>query len=164
MKVPIGIKKAAVLSILKYENNYLLLRRTKEPHLGKYIPIGGRIEPFETPRDAALRETKEETGISLLKIKLMGLMTETSPTKFNWINYIYSSEISHSTPKECAEGVLEWIPKERLKKIPTPTTDLYIYDYVSNGNFFVLDAIYDEKKELLSLVDEITGTILYKID
>ena len=88
MKVPVGVKKAAVLSILKCDNNYLLLRRTKEPHLDKYIPIGGRLEPFETPHDAALREIKEETGISLPKIKLMGLMTETSPTKFNWINYI----------------------------------------------------------------------------
>lgn len=164
MKVPVGIKKAAVLSILKYDNNYLLLRRTKEPHLGKYIPIGGRLEPFETPHDAALREIKEETGISLSKIKLMGLMTETSPTKFNWINYIYSTEISHSTPKECAEGVLEWIPKERLDKIPTPTTDLYIYNYVSNNKFFVFDAIYNEKIELLSLIDEIVGVTLYKID
>lgn len=34
---------------------------------GCWLPIGGELEPNETPQEAACRETKEETGIILGK-------------------------------------------------------------------------------------------------
>jgi 8-oxo-dGTP diphosphatase len=39
----------------------MLLRRLKEPHRDNYTPVG-KIEPFENPLDAVIRETFEETG------------------------------------------------------------------------------------------------------
>lgn len=160
--VPVGVKKAAVLCILKSSAGFLLLYRTKEPHLGKYIPIGGKIEPFETPKDAAKREVFEETGINVDTLQLRGIMTETSPTKFNWINYIYTADVNVFPPIKCEEGILEWIAQEQLKDISTPTTDLFIYDYVARYKLFVFDALYNEKIELLELIDELSGMIVFK--
>lgn len=157
----IGLKRAAVLCILRSERGLLLLQRNKEPHLGKYIPVGGGIEPFETPLAAARREIEEETGMSVERLQLRGIMTETSPTKFNWINYVYSADIDGITPPPCPEGTLEWIAKDRLHEIPTPTTDRFIYEYVSRSEFFVFDAVYDETVELVSLVDELAARRIF---
>jgi len=161
MSAPIGLKKAAVLCILRSNAGFLLIHRDKEPHLGKYIPIGGKVGPFETLRAAAIREVKEETGISVDDVRLRGILTETSPTNFNWVNYIYTVDIAAVTPVKYREGTLEWVEQERLDSIPTPTTDRFIYDYVSKSEFFVFDAVYDEHVELIRLVDELSGKILF---
>ena len=44
----------------------LLLHRHRR--LGRWLQMGGHLEPGETPRDAALREGKEESGLADLEI------------------------------------------------------------------------------------------------
>jgi ADP-ribose pyrophosphatase YjhB (NUDIX family) len=41
----------------------LLVRRGRPPYAGLWSLPGGKIEAYETPREAAHRELKEETGI-----------------------------------------------------------------------------------------------------
>ena len=43
----------------------LLGRRGKEPNYGKWVIPGGWIEPGESWRDAARREIREETGLTV---------------------------------------------------------------------------------------------------
>jgi len=43
-----------------------------------------------------------------------------------------------------------------------PTTDGFIYDYLSRSQFFVLDAVYDENVKLIRLVDELSGSVLFR--
>jgi 8-oxo-dGTP diphosphatase len=159
----IGLKRSTVMCVLRNENKFLLLKRGKYPHIGKYIPIGGKIDPFETPDDAVQREVFEEAGITINNVKLNGILVETSPTKFNWINFIYTTEVDYFEPKECNEGTLEWIDIPNLAKIPTPTTDIYIYDYIAKNNFFIFDAIYDAEIELQVLKERISDKIIYRI-
>lgn len=161
MNFPKGLKKAVVTCVLRSEAGFLLLRRSKEPHLGKYVPIGGHLEPFETPRAAAIREVKEEAGIFIEEPHLRGILTETSPTEYNWIVYIYTADVTATSPIECVEGTLEWVAQERLDTIPIPTTDGFVYDYLSRSEFFVFDAVYDENVKLITLVDELSGTVLF---
>ena len=46
------------------------------PKLGLVLPPGGHIEPNESPDDAAIRETLEETG---LRVTLIGELAPHSP-------------------------------------------------------------------------------------
>lgn len=157
MSIPIGLKKAAVLCILESPSGYLLLKRNKEPHLGKYIPVGGRLEPFETPTQAAKREVWEETQIDVDSFRLVGVLTETSPISFNWISYIYIAQVPSVRLVQCDEGTLEWITQDRLAEVPAPATDTFIYEYVANSRFFVFNAVYDETLNLKSLIEETTN-------
>lgn len=156
-----GAKRAATLCIIKSEKGILLLKRAKDPHKGKFIPIGGKIEPFEAPRDAVIREVFEETTLQIREPRLIGIMTETSPTKFNWINYIYVVQGPKRLPiYEIEEGTLEWIDERDLERIPTPTTDRFIYRYIAQNIPFIFDALYDSDVQLIKLTDELNRQVL----
>ena len=53
------------------ERRVLLVRH----HTGVWINPGGIVEPFETPADAAMRETWEETGLVVELVRLIGVFS-----------------------------------------------------------------------------------------
>jgi 8-oxo-dGTP diphosphatase len=53
------------------DDQVLLIRRGTPPKQGEWSLPGGRVEPGEPVRDAALRELKEETGVDA---ELVGLI------------------------------------------------------------------------------------------
>jgi 8-oxo-dGTP diphosphatase len=160
MKVPFGLKRTATLCILKNKNAFLLLKRYKEPHKGSYTPVGGKLNPFESPLKAAMREVFEETGIKVPSLKFCGMLTESSPTEYNWTGYVYMAEIEFFAPPNCNEGVLEWIHFDELLKVPTPKTDWYIYKYMLTNKPFCFNAEYDDALNILSMEEEIEGLII----
>lgn len=160
LKETFGLKKDAVLCVIKNikTNKYLILKRTKEPHLGKCIPIGGKIKPCETPNQAVLRECQEETGLVLNDCKIRGMMIETSPVDFNWTNFIFYAEVEEEKLKECIEGELIWVDKEEVMKMNMPDSDKFLYKYLfMNNEFFMLDVTYDENLKITSLEEVING-------
>ncbi|NUO03084.1 MAG: NUDIX domain-containing protein [Saprospiraceae bacterium] len=156
-----GLKRVAAMVVLRHEQQLLLLRRAKPPHVGKYVPVGGKLDPFERPVDAARRETFEETGIAVKDLHYCGVLTESSPVDYNWICYIYLADIDFQAPPPCDEGILEWVAFDDLASIPTPPTDLLIYQYLVQKRVFALDALYDEALNLLEMTEEITGERVY---
>lgn len=59
-------------AIVVHEGRVLMVRRrVKEGQLSWQFP-GGEIEPGESPDEAAVRETHEETGLTVNAIKLLG--------------------------------------------------------------------------------------------
>lgn len=65
--------------ILLEEQPLLLLTRRSEDlpaHPGQISYPGGRREPGESPRDTALRETQEETGLPASAVDLIGHLTD----------------------------------------------------------------------------------------
>lgn len=57
----------------------LLIRRGKPPRLGEWSLPGGRIEPGERAVDAALRELREETGVSAEIVSLIDVVDGVFP-------------------------------------------------------------------------------------
>lgn len=146
--------------VLRQQNQFLLLKRANEPNIGMYVPVGGKLEPYESPLAAAIRETYEETGIKIDSPKYCGVLIESSPTKYNWQCNIYLADIAYQAPPFCDEGILEWIPFEDVLNVPTPPTDWHIYQYIMQNKPFAFDAIYDKDLNMLELREEIEGLIL----
>ncbi len=162
MKVPTGIKRCAAMVILENQERFLLLRRAKPPNRGLFVPVGGKLEPFESPASAARRETEEETGIRLSpdQLRFCGVLVETSPTPYNWTCHIYRAGIPDQPPPDCPEGELAWIPFDRLDQLPTPPTDWWVYQYVRDAKPFVFSALYDNSLKIQSMEEEIEGRSL----
>ena len=53
---------------------FLLIQRGKPPRLGQWSIPGGRQELGETIKEAAIRETKEETGLSVQITDFLGII------------------------------------------------------------------------------------------
>ena len=65
-------KERGTLCFVLREGQILLIEKKRGLEAGKVNGPGGRIEPGETPEQAAIRETQEEIGITPLRIGWAG--------------------------------------------------------------------------------------------
>ena len=157
MKFPPGLKRTAVMVVLRHQEQFLLLKRAKAPNQGLYVPVGGKVDPYEDPYQTGLREVKEETGIEIDRMRYMGNLIETSPVEYNWWCSIYLADIPWQAAPDCDEGLLEWIPFSALEELPTPATDWHIYQYIAREQAFAMRAIFDADLQMQSMIEEIEG-------
>ena len=134
------------LCYIRRGGEYLMLHRVKKEHdlnHDKWIGIGGKFEDKESPEDCLLREAKEETGLTLTQWQYRGLVTFVSdlyPTEYM---HLFTADAYTGTLKECDEGVLEWLPKERLRELPHWEGDDIFLDLIEQDvHFFSLKLCY----------------------
>ena len=134
------------LCYIRRGGEYLMLHRIKKEHdlnHDKWIGIGGKFEDKESPEDCLLREAKEETGLTLTQWQYRGLVTFVSdryPTEYM---HLFTADCYTGTLKECDEGVLEWLPKEKLRELPHWEGDEIFLDLIEQDSpFFSLKLCY----------------------
>ena len=64
--------KVAVGVVAQRQGRILLVRRNLEPHLGEWSFPSGYVDAGEVLEEAAVRETKEETGLDVRIQRLLG--------------------------------------------------------------------------------------------
>jgi 8-oxo-dGTP diphosphatase len=128
----------------------LLLHRVKDPNAGMYSPIGGKLETFrgEGPHECALREIREESGITLGddEIRLCGIVSERAyEGQTHWLIFLFevlrAIDPSEIIDYDMREGRLEWVPLDRVASIGIPQTDREIMwpsVQAHRGGFFMV--------------------------
>ena len=112
----------STLCYLERGEEYLMLHRVKKAHdanRDKWIGIGGKFERGESPEDCILRETKEETGLTLTDYRLRGVLTFVYNDDDEEMEYIflYTADGFAGELAECNEGTLEWVPKTQIDRL-----------------------------------------------
>lgn len=134
---------------------YLMLHRVKkqnDQNHDKWIGIGGKFEPGESPEDCVLREVHEETGLTLTRWRYCGIVTFVLA---DWTEYmhLFCADSFEGTLRECDEGVLEWIDKSALRALPMWEGDKIFLDLMqAHRPFFSLKLVYDEADVLRAAV------------
>ena len=105
------------LCYIEQDGKYLMLHRVKKEHdmnRDKWLGIGGKFEPGESPEDCALREIREETGLTVTDWEYRGIVTFVSEEfGTEWMHLFWSDSFT-GTLTDCDEGELAWIGKREL--------------------------------------------------
>lgn len=139
----------AVNSTLIYverDGQYLMLHRTKKENdmnHDKWLGIGGKFEDGESPEDCALRETKEETGLTLTTWRYRGIVTFVSDRWETEYMHLFTASGWTGELKICDEGELEWIDKAAVLNLPLWEGDkIFLHLLDTDEPFFSLKLRY----------------------
>ena len=136
----------STLCYIEKDGKYLMLHRVKkenDANKDKWIGIGGKFEDKESPEDCVLRETKEETGLTLTSYKYRGIVTFVSDRWETEYMHLFTADGFSGELIDCDEGVLEWIDKEKLDAIPKWEGDkIFLRLLDEGGPFFSLKLRY----------------------
>ena len=123
-----------------------MLHRTKKEgdmNRDKWLGIGGKLEENESPDDCLLREALEETGLTLTSWKCRGVVTFLSDRYEGEYMYLFTADGFEGSLKECDEGDLEWITREKLDRLLKWEGDQIFLDLLWQGApFFLLTLRY----------------------
>lgn len=100
---------------------YLMLHRVKKENdlnRDKWVGIGGKLEDKESPEEANLRETLEETGLTLKNAEYRGIVTFVSDKWETEYMHIFYADKFEGTVKKCDEGELCWVDKKDIYSLP----------------------------------------------
>ena len=109
------------LCYLERDGKYLMLHRVKkanDPSHDKWIGVGGKFEDGESPEECALRETREETGLTLTSYRYRGLVTFVSDRWETEYMHLFTADAWEGKLTACDEGELVWVEKSRLSTLP----------------------------------------------
>ena len=142
--------KNTTLCYLETEDSYLMLHRVKKENdlnHDKWIGVGGKFEADETPEECVLRETLEETGLTLTEYRLRGLVTFLSDEWETEYMYLFTATGFTGEMIECDEGNLEWVKKDDLHKLPMWEGDFAFFRLLrETDRFFTLKVRYEGER------------------
>lgn len=128
-------------------SEYLMLHRVKKQNdvnRDKWIGIGGKFEPDESPDECLLREAKEETGLTLTSWRYRGIVTFVNTVCESEYMHLFTADDYEGELKQCDEGVLEWIDRKRLYDLTLWEGDrIFLKLLETDEPFFSLKLCYD---------------------
>ena len=124
----------------------LLYKNYKNKYEGWVLPKG-TVEPGEEYKDTAIREVKEETGLTLLDYKFRGIVTFVTTSGITEYMCLYTADSFTGELTSCDEGDLEWVKKEKFKELNFWEGDYIFLELLeSKEDFFSLKLVYDGDK------------------
>lgn len=142
----------STLVYIEKDGKYLMLHRNKKEgdiSKGKWIGVGGKFELMESPEECMEREVMEETGLDVLGYVYCGIITfifENTETEEKEVEYIHLFKVTNFTGeiKDCNEGELSWIAKDKILEIPHWTGDELFLSLIRDGRrpFFSTKFVY----------------------
>ena len=144
------------LCYIEKNNQYLMMHRIKKEHdinQGKWFGVGGHFLQNESPEDCLLRETREETGLTLTRWALRGIITFLYADSAAEYMFLYTADEFTGEMHVCDEGVLEWIPKDQIGSLNLWEGDrIFLRLLQSDSGCFSLKLKYDSKNALRAAV------------
>lgn len=139
---------STTLCYITQGDRVLMLHRTKKEkdiNKDKWIGIGGKFLPGETPEECLLREAREETGLTLTSWRCRGVITflTENPGEGEYM-YLFTADSFTGELKTCPEGDLQWVEKQALNTLPHWEGDEIFLELLwKDAPFFLLKLRYE---------------------
>lgn len=145
------------LCYLEQNGCYLMLHRIKKKkdvNHDKWIGVGGKFESGETALDCALREVREETGLTMQAPQYRGIVDFYCPPCPAERMHLYTCTEFTGTMTDCDEGTLEWVPKDAVQDLPIwPGDKIFFRLLAEDAPFFHLELTYDGDTLMRAMLD-----------
>lgn len=150
--------KMTTLCYLERNDEYLMLHRvTRENDCNKdkWIGIGGKFEPGESPYECIRREAMEEAGVTLTDPEFRGIITFVSDEWGTEYMFLFTCGKFEGQQHSCDEGILEWIPKKALYDLELWEGDRIFLELLEQDHpFFSLKLEYQGDRLISAVLDE----------
>ncbi len=154
----------STLCYIERGGSYLMLHRVKkerDANRDKWIGVGGKFEDKESPEDCVRREVREETGLVLKECRYRGIVTFVSDEWETEYMHLFTAPAPEGDawPRGgdaplCDEGVLEWVPKERVPELPIWEGDrIFLRLLAQEHPFFSLKLEYRGERLVSAVLD-----------
>ncbi len=148
--------KNTTLCYLERDGQYLMLHRTRkagDASHDKWLGVGGKFEDKESPEDCVLRETKEETGLTLTSYRYRGIVTFVSDRLETEYMHLFTASCWQGQMTACDEGELVWVDQDKVMDLPIWEGDKIFFGLLAEDRpFFSLKLTYVGEK--------LTGAVL----
>ncbi len=129
MSPALPFKLSALIFLRDASGRLLMMRRNKAPNLGRWSPVGGKVETAagESPFECAVRETAEETGLSVGTgdLHLFGMITERGyEGQSHWLMFLFECRKPlPGLPPDIAEGSFGLFTRAEVDGLEVPDSD-----------------------------------------
>ena len=141
--------KIGTLCYINNGSETLMLHRIKKEndmHEGKWNGLGGKFIDGESPEECVIREVKEESGLIITKPALKGILTFPRFDETNdWMVFVFVANQFTGSLIDCDEGVLEWIPNEKLLDLNLWEGDKIYKKWLDTHPFFSAKFVYEKR-------------------
>ena len=142
--------KLATLCYLRQGRRTLMIHRVKKDndmHAGKWNGLGGKFEAGETPEECAIREIREESGLSAKNLDLKGFLTFPAfANEEDWYAFVFVVEQFKGDIIDSPEGHLEWIDTDKLLDLNLWEGDRIFLPWLEESDFFSGKFVYEDGK------------------
>ena len=108
-----------VLVMVENKQKQLLVENRTDPSWPGICFPGGHVERSEAFTDAAVRETYEETGLTIENPRLCGVKQFQTKNDERYVVFFYKATKYHGTLTSSDEGEVLWVSREDLSNYPT---------------------------------------------
>ncbi|MFA7209102.1 MAG: NUDIX hydrolase [Parcubacteria group bacterium] len=121
-------------AVIIKDDRILFIKRGANPFKGFWALPGGYVEWDESTEESVIREVKEELGVAVESIKLIGVYGKPNRHPKQVIDMAYAVTISGS-PKAGDDALgYEWFPLDGLPDELAFDHKIIIGDYLANAN------------------------------
>lgn len=134
--------------MIEDENGKILVEDKVDPHWKGISFPGGHLLPNESIVHSAIREVKEETGLDIKDLKLVGVNNNVSPNFNRYLVFLFKTKTFSGELKSSEEGKVFWVDRKDLinYKLTPEFSDLIeiFYNDSINENY----AVWNDKGEV----------------
>lgn len=151
------IMRETTLCYIERHGQYLMLHRVRKRHdsnAGKWIGVGGGIEPGESVEQCLLREVSEETGLTLKTWQARGVIDFVNDLCDDERMYLFTANAFTGELHDCNEGVLAWVDVDKVMDLELWAGDrVFLSLLAKDAPFFRLRLEYHGDDLLRAVLD-----------
>ena len=103
--------------VVIFRGKILLLYKSYKNRYDGWVLPKGTVEQGETHEQTALREVKEETGLTLTSYRPRGVITFISNEWGTEYMHLFTADQFTGEMTDCDEGELVWVSKKKIKDL-----------------------------------------------